>query len=51
LHGVALQRMELVLLDAALAASGGHRQEAARRLGLGRNTLTRKLRGTSVDGA
>ncbi len=34
------------LLDAALEVTGGHRQKAAQRLGLGRNTLTRKL-GTS----
>lgn len=31
------------LLDAALEVTGGHRQQAAQRLGLGRNTLTRKL--------
>ncbi|MGN6520830.1 MAG: nitrogen regulation protein NR(I) [Dokdonella sp.] len=35
--------LERVLLDAALAAHGGHRQNAARALGLGRNTVTRKL--------
>ena len=36
-------RFQRILLDSALAATDGHRQEAARRLGLGRNTLTRKL--------
>ena len=46
LHPRAAERLEQILLDAALAASGGRKQEAARRLGLGRNTLTRKL-GTS----
>jgi len=35
--------LERVLLDAALAAHDGHRQNAARSLGLGRNTMTRKL--------
>ena len=35
--------MEKVLIEIALDVSGGHRQEAARRLGMGRNTLTRKL--------
>ncbi|HEU4662806.1 MAG TPA: nitrogen regulation protein NR(I) [Dokdonella sp.] len=35
--------LERVLLDAALAAHGGHRQNAASALGLGRNTMTRKL--------
>jgi two-component system, NtrC family, nitrogen regulation response regulator GlnG len=43
LFGPAQTRFETVLMEAALAATGGHRQEAARRLGLGRNTLTRKL--------
>jgi two-component system nitrogen regulation response regulator GlnG len=43
LHARALGELERVLLDAALAAHGGHRQDAARALGLGRNTLTRKL--------
>ncbi|MGH8378829.1 MAG: nitrogen regulation protein NR(I) [Gammaproteobacteria bacterium] len=37
--------MEKVLIEAALEASGGHRQEAAHLLGIGRNTLTRKLNG------
>jgi len=32
-----------VLLDAALAHTGGQRGEAASKLGLGRNTLTRKI--------
>lgn len=35
---------ERVLLDAALAHTRGHKQDAARRLGWGRNTLARKLR-------
>src|SRR5690606_35970053 len=43
IHAEALARFERVLLDAALDAHGGHRQNAARALGLGRNTLTRKL--------
>ena len=42
-HARARERFERVLLDAALAAHGGHRQHAAKALGLGRNTLTRKL--------
>ena len=36
-------RFERVLIDAALRHSKGLRHEAARRLGWGRNTLTRKL--------
>jgi two-component system nitrogen regulation response regulator GlnG len=43
LHARARGRLDRVLLDAALAVHGGHRQNAARALGLGRNTLTRKL--------
>ncbi|MCQ4166011.1 nitrogen regulation protein NR(I) [Tahibacter harae] len=43
LHAAALAELERVLFDAALAAHGGHRQNAAEALGLGRNTLTRKL--------
>ncbi len=43
LHARAVGELDRVLLDAALAAHGGHRQDAARALGLGRNTLTRKL--------
>ena len=35
-----------VLLDAALEISGGNRIEAARLLGIGRNTITRKLGAT-----
>jgi two-component system nitrogen regulation response regulator GlnG len=43
LHSRALKEFDRVLLEAALAVSDGHRQNAAKALGLGRNTLTRKL--------
>jgi two-component system nitrogen regulation response regulator GlnG len=43
LHAEALARFDKALFDAALAHTGGHRSEAAATLGLGRNTLTRKL--------
>jgi two-component system, NtrC family, nitrogen regulation response regulator GlnG len=43
LHAQARERLDRVLLDAALAHTHGHRSEAAARLGLGRNTVTRKL--------
>jgi two-component system nitrogen regulation response regulator GlnG len=46
LHGQAMARAEAILFEAALAATGGHRQHAAERLGVGRNTLTRKLGST-----
>ena len=40
-------RFERVLIDAALRHGNGLRHEAARLLGWGRNTLTRKLARTS----
>ncbi|HEY2344751.1 MAG TPA: nitrogen regulation protein NR(I) [Xanthomonadaceae bacterium] len=42
-HGRAKGRLEQALFTAALEHTGGHRQQAAELLGLGRNTLTRKL--------
>ncbi|MEO6364448.1 MAG: nitrogen regulation protein NR(I) [Luteimonas sp.] len=42
-HAEALARFDRALLEAALRYTGGHRSEAAAKLGLGRNTLTRKL--------
>ena len=36
--------VERVLLERALAHCSGHRQKTAQRLGMGRNTLTRKLK-------
>ena len=41
---------ERVLLEVALEQTGGRRQEAARLLGWGRNTLTRKIRELGVKG-
>jgi two-component system, NtrC family, nitrogen regulation response regulator GlnG len=43
IHTRAREALDRVLLEAALAANGGHRQHAATALGVGRNTLTRKL--------
>jgi two-component system nitrogen regulation response regulator GlnG len=43
LHAQARSRLDHVLLQAALAHSDGHRGSAAEKLGVGRNTLTRKL--------
>jgi two-component system nitrogen regulation response regulator GlnG len=40
----ALPEFEKILLEAALARTGGRRQDAARLLGWGRNTLARKLK-------
>ena len=49
LLGVALPLFEQTLIRAALAACKGQRQEAARRLGWGRNTLTRKIKELGID--
>jgi two-component system nitrogen regulation response regulator GlnG len=43
IHAHARERFDHALLEAALEHTGGRRAEAAARLGLGRNTLTRKL--------
>lgn len=40
----ALPVFEKIMLDRALIHTQGHKQEAAKRLGWGRNTLTRKLK-------
>jgi len=40
----ALPAFEKILLDRALKHTNGHKQEAAKMLGWGRNTLTRKLK-------
>jgi two-component system nitrogen regulation response regulator GlnG len=43
IHAGFKAQFEQSLLEAALQFSGGHRQQAAQLLGLGRNTVTRKL--------
>jgi two-component system, NtrC family, nitrogen regulation response regulator GlnG len=43
LYARAREQLEHVLLDVALTMHDGHRQRAAQQLGLGRNTVTRKL--------
>ncbi|MBW3551405.1 MAG: sigma-54 dependent transcriptional regulator, partial [Proteobacteria bacterium] len=50
LHATARERLDRVLLEAALEHTGGRRAEAAARLGLGRNTLSRKLKPTPSGG-
>jgi two-component system nitrogen regulation response regulator GlnG len=45
----ALPEFERVLIRTALARAHGHRQEAAKLLGWGRNTLTRKIRELQLD--
>jgi two-component system nitrogen regulation response regulator GlnG len=40
---------ERILIEAALNHTRGHKQEAARKLGWGRNTLTRKLKELGLE--
>lgn len=44
-----LQTVERILLEEALIVTDGHRQQAAARLGWGRNTVTRKLQEYGID--
>jgi len=46
----AMPLFERTVIDAAMQASHGHRQEAARLLGWGRNTLTRKIKQLDIVG-
>jgi two-component system, NtrC family, nitrogen regulation response regulator GlnG len=50
LLAAALADLERSLIRVAMARSGGHRQEAARLLGWGRNTLARKIRELGLEG-
>lgn len=45
----AMPAFERIMIEAALAATGGRRQDAARLLGWGRNTLTRKIKELEMD--
>ena len=45
----ALPEFEKTLIQLALARTNGHRQEAAKLLGWGRNTLTRKMKALHLD--
>jgi two-component system nitrogen regulation response regulator GlnG len=46
----ALPTFERILITVALEQTGGHRQEAAKLLGWGRNTLTRKIKELNMEG-
>jgi two-component system nitrogen regulation response regulator GlnG len=43
------QEFEATLIRRALAATGGRRIEAAQLLGIGRNTITRKIQELGLD--
>jgi len=45
----AVPRFERIMISAALAQTRGHRQDAARLLGWGRNTLTRKIKELGLE--
>ncbi|MBI1731143.1 MAG: nitrogen regulation protein NR(I) [Gammaproteobacteria bacterium] len=49
LLGDAVPRFERIMIEEALKQSGGRRQDAARLLGWGRNTLTRKIKLLALD--
>ena len=49
LLGEALPKFERILIEEALRQTGGKRQEAARLLGWGRNTLTRKIQSLGLE--
>jgi two-component system nitrogen regulation response regulator GlnG len=44
------RRFERVLISQALAHTGGRRIEAATLLGIGRNTITRKIAELGIEG-
>jgi two-component system, NtrC family, nitrogen regulation response regulator GlnG len=48
-YDVLCARFEKVVLQAALEVTRGRRVEAAQRLGIGRNTITRKLQELGID--
>ncbi|MGB1110948.1 MAG: nitrogen regulation protein NR(I) [Gammaproteobacteria bacterium] len=45
----AIPNVERILIDVALEKTAGHKQEAAKLLGWGRNTLTRKLKELEIQ--
>lgn len=45
----AVPRFERIMIEEALKKSGGRRQDAARLLGWGRNTLTRKIKSLGLE--
>jgi two-component system, NtrC family, nitrogen regulation response regulator GlnG len=46
----AVPKFERIMIEEALKQSGGRRQDAAKLLGWGRNTLTRKIKSLGLDG-
>jgi len=50
LLSTALPAFERILIESALEQTGGRRPDAARLLGWGRNTLTRKIKELQMEG-
>jgi two-component system nitrogen regulation response regulator GlnG len=48
-YDVLCSKFEKAVLQAALEVTRGRRVEAAQRLGIGRNTITRKLQELGID--
>jgi len=46
---VLTRRFETSLIQAALSTTRGRRIEAAQKLGIGRNTITRKIQELGID--
>jgi len=49
LLALAIPELEKTLIETAMSQTNGHRQEAAKLLGWGRNTLTRKMKALHLD--
>ena len=45
----AMPKFERIMIESALSRTGGKRQEAAKLLGWGRNTLTRKIKELGME--
>ena len=45
----AMPEFEKTLIEIAMSKTNGHRQEAAKLLGWGRNTLSRKMKALHLD--
>ncbi|MGE5387030.1 MAG: nitrogen regulation protein NR(I) [Betaproteobacteria bacterium] len=50
LHEALARNFERILISRALVRTGGRRIEAAQALGIGRNTITRKIQELGIDG-
>ena len=49
IYGKYINQLEKILIDLALKHSNGHKINAANLLGMGRNTLTRKIKELKIE--